>query len=65
MAKNITVTQLGASPKVMEANTVADLINELGLSNVTAKVNGSTVSNDHVLADYSFVTFGEKVKGGL
>lgn len=65
MAKNITVTQLGAAPKVMEASTVAELISSLGLTNVTAKVNGATVADDHVLSDYSFVTFGEKVKGGL
>lgn len=65
MAKNITAQALGGSPKVIEASTVQDAFNQLGLSgNYTASINGETAAMDDFLCDYSFVTFAQAVKGG-
>jgi len=64
MANNVTAQALGASPKVTTAETVADLISELGLDNPSIKVNGVTKEASHVLSDFDFVSFGAKVKGG-
>lgn len=66
MAKNITVQALGGQPKVIEADTVKQAFDDLGLSgNYTASINGDTASMHDSLEDYSFVTFAQAVKGGL
>ena len=65
MAKNVTAQQLGASPKTFaEVDSIQDIMEEFDLENVSIKVNGQTVDENHTLQDYAFVTFGEKVKGG-
>lgn len=66
MANSVTVTQLGAQPKVLNnVSTVQDIIDQMELDNPSIKVNGSTVNADYELPDFAFVSFGEKVKGGL
>ena len=67
MAKNVTVVTLGQSPLTSDrdAKTVGELATSLGLSdNLAVKINGETATYDTALADYAFVSFGEKVKGG-
>jgi hypothetical protein len=65
MAKNITAQALGGAPKVIEADTVSDAFNQLGLSgNYTASVNGDTAEMSQELNDYEFVSFAQAVKGG-
>lgn len=66
MANNVTAQALGAQPKVLnDVATVSEIISQLDLDNPSIKVNGSTVSADHTLSDFDFVSFGAKVKGGL
>jgi len=65
MANNVTAQALGAQPKVLDdVSTVADIISQLELDNPSVKVNGQTKSSDYTLADFDFVSFGAKVKGG-
>jgi len=65
MAKNITAQVLGGSPKVIEAETVRDAFDQLGLSgNYTAAINGETALMDSSLKDYQHVSFALSVKGG-
>lgn len=65
MAKNITAQVLGGSPKVIEAETVQDAFNALGLNgNYTATINGDAAEMSDGLDDYSFVSFAQAVKGG-
>lgn len=66
MAKNITAQALGGQAKTMEASTVRDAFNQLGLSgNYTASINGNPASMDDDLNEYEFVTFAQAVKGGV
>lgn len=66
MAKNITAQVLGGAPKVIEAGTVQDAMNALGLTgNYSATVNGDAADMDTELNDYEFVSFAPAVKGGL
>ena len=54
----------GGSTKVLEASTVADLKEQMGLKNYTAKVNGEIVTDlEHELSDEDFVLFTENAKG--
>ena len=65
MAKNITVQALGGQPKVIEAASVSDAFQALGLTgNYTASVNGEAANMSDALNDYEFVTFAQAVKGG-
>lgn len=65
MAKNITAQALGGQAKVIEADTVSDAFNQLGLSgNYTASINGEPASMSDSLEEYNFVTFAQAVKGG-
>ena len=66
MAKNITAVQLGAAPQVLnDMDTVQDIMDHFDLSGVSIKVNGQTQDAEYELKDYDFVSFGEKVKGGV
>ena len=66
MAQKVTAQVLGGQSKVLSADTVRELAEAMELGdNHTIKINGETASYDTVLEDYNFVTFGEKVKGGL
>ncbi len=66
MAKNITAQVLGGSPKVIEAATVKEAFEALGLNgNYTATINGDAAEMDEELSDYSFVSFAQAVKGGI
>lgn len=66
MATNVTVSVLGSTPKTMAAGTVKEAREALGLSaNYAATVNGVPAKDDQALAEYSFVTFAEAVKGGV
>jgi sulfur carrier protein ThiS len=66
MAKSVTAIQLGGQPKVLnDMDTVQDILDHFDLTGVSIKINGQAVEPDHELSDYDFVSFGEKVKGGL
>ena len=66
MAKNVTAVQLGAAPQVLEnMNTVQDILTKFDLSGVAIKINGQPADASTALKDYDFVSFGEKVKGGV
>ena len=66
MATNVTATQLGAQPQVLQdVNSVQDIMTKFNLSNASIKVNGQTQDASYILKDYDFVSFGEKVKGGF
>lgn len=66
MANNVTATQLGAAPQVLSGvNTVQDILTKFDLSGVSVKVNGASQDASYTLKDYDFVSFGEKVKGGV
>jgi len=65
MAEKITGQVVGGAPKIVEAGTVEDVYNALGLDgSYTATVNGEPASMGDELEDYAFVSFSEKVKGG-
>lgn len=65
MAKNVTAQALGGQPKVVEASTVKEAFDALGLTgNYTASINGDTAEMSDELEEYSFVTFAQAVKGG-
>lgn len=65
MAQNITVQAVGGTPKVIQANTVQEAFNALGLTgNYTATVNGEPASMEDTLNDFEFVSFAVAVKGG-
>lgn len=64
MAKNITIQVSGGTPKVIEASTVRDAYNALGLSGTyNMTVNGDPVTLDTELNDYEFVFFATAIKG--
>ena len=64
MAK-VAAKVFGGSLKEVEANTVRDAFNALGLSgNYTASINGEPADMDDHLSDESFVSFAASVKGG-
>jgi len=44
--------------------TVGDIKDEYDLEDRTATVNGSSVSDDHEVADYNFITLAPSSKGG-
>ena len=65
MANHVTCQVTGGTPKVIEADTVQEALDALGLSGkFTATVNGTGADLEDELNDYSFVTFAESVKGG-
>ena len=66
MAKTITAQAIGGEQKTnLEADTVADLKEQLGLNgNYTATVNGQPADEDQELVDFNHVTFAPSVKGG-
>ena len=65
MAKNVTATQLGATPQILnDVSTVQDILTKFDLSGVSVKINGANAEASSTLKDYDFVSFGEKVKGG-
>lgn len=66
MANNVTATQIGAQPQVLNSvNTVQDIMTKFDLKEVAIKVNGQARDASYQLEDYDFVSFGEKVKGGF
>ena len=66
MANNVTAVALGGQPQVIEASTVKEAAEKLNIGDKhTVKVNGESADYSTSLEDYSFVSFGEKVKGGL
>ena len=66
MANNVTAQVLGGQSKTTTAGTVQELVSEMGLGeNHTVKVNGQDATYETVLNDYDFISFGDKVKGGL
>jgi len=66
MAQNISAQVAGGKLQHINASTVREVFEKLELSgSYSATVNGETVDMDATLSDYQFVTFAEKVKGGL
>jgi len=66
MALNVTVVELGGSPRISNnVDTVADVANALNIaSDLSVTVNGKSASYTTTLSDYDFISFGSKVKGG-
>lgn len=66
MANNVTLVELGGSPKVVNStNTVSELASQNGIgSGLAVTINGKSADYDTTLNDYDFVSFGAKVKGG-
>jgi len=65
MANNVTGMVTGGQPKILAANSVAEVKAELGLDgNYSATINGEPASLSDSLSDYDFVSFAESVKGG-
>lgn len=65
MAQNVTVKVLGGDTKVIEAQTVREAKQKLGVPSHTASVNGQPARDEDELAEYSFVTLAPAVKGGV
>lgn len=67
MAQNVTGVELGSQPEVhSNVKTVAELAEAMGLEEGrSVKINGKEASYESDLQDYEYVTFGDKVKGGL
>lgn len=66
MANKVTAVQLGGQPQTLDGVcTVRDIMKKFDLENVSIKVNGQNATPETVLADFNFVSFGEKVKGGV
>ena len=65
-ANSITGQVIGGRAQTFNScKTVGEVAKELGIGeNYTAKINGNEADYGTELEDYSFVTFGEKVKGG-
>lgn len=62
---NVIASVLGGDPKRVQAETVEEAKNALGLSgNYTAAVNGDPAEMDDYLEDNVLVTFTQAVKGG-
>jgi len=66
---NVTAQVVGGRKQVLElseGSTVKDAMQAIGLEgSYSASVNGSPATLDEKLNDYVFVTFSEKIKGGL
>ena len=61
---NVTVKVVGGSIKEIEASSVQDAKDQLGLTSHTAKVNNEVASDGDSLNDGDFVVFASAVKGG-
>lgn len=61
---NVTVKVVGGSIKEIEASSVLDAKEQLGLTSHTAKVNNEVASDGDSLNDGDFVVFASAVKGG-
>jgi uncharacterized radical SAM superfamily Fe-S cluster-containing enzyme len=65
MAQKVTVQVLGGEPKVLDdVATIAEVMQQLGLNNHSASINGQSATLTDELEDYSFVTLSPSVKGG-
>ena len=71
MAIKITAQVLGGESVVVDGvSTVQELVNKLSsmiatpLNDLAVTINGEDAGYEDDLYDYSFVSFGEKVKGG-
>ena len=66
MCDKITASALGGQNKTFDnVKTVADLAEQMGLGEKhSVTVNGEPATYESELESYSFVAFGEKVKGG-
>ena len=62
---NVIASVSGGDPKRVEAETVADAKEALGLvGNFTAAINGEPANLEDLLDDENYVTFSQQVKGG-
>lgn len=66
MANNVTVTELGGAAQVIgNVSTVQDIADELDIDfGLEVSINGKSATYESTVSDYSFVSFGKKVKGG-
>lgn len=61
----ITAKVVGGSAKSVQASTVADAFEQLGLSGQhTAQINGQSANLSDSVQEGDFVTFTRSVKGG-
>jgi len=62
---SVIATAVGGDPKRLDAESVADVKDQLGLaSTYTATVNGEPADDDTFLSDEDFVSLAPAVKGG-
>lgn len=62
---SVVASAVGGSPQRLEADTVGEAKELLGLaSTYTAAVNGEPADDDSSLSDEDFVSFAPAVKGG-
>lgn len=66
MANHVIGCVLGGNPKKLDnVETVQDVVDAMGVTNVTASINGEPVSLDTELQDNDYVSLSQAVKGGL
>lgn len=56
---------LGGEIVELEADTVLEVKEELGVEGHTASVNGEPAGDEDLLGDYNMVTLASPVKGGI
>lgn len=59
----VTVQVAGGSEKQVEAESIADLKEQLGLEGYTASVDGEPADDSHQLENFQFVSLSQQVKG--
>lgn len=65
MANKVTGQVVGGQSRVFDnVSTVADVARQLGAEDRTATVNGEPADHSTPVADYSWVVFADKKKGG-
>lgn len=60
----ITVKVSGGNVKEMEAETIGEVKETMGLPNHVATINGEPASDEDELEDFNFVVLSTAVKGG-
>lgn len=63
MKVTVSCQVVGGKLQLKEAETIADLKQQLGLTNHQASINGEPAEDSQGLEEGNFVTFAPKVKG--
>lgn len=59
----VSALAVGGKLQIVEANTVAEVKQKLGLPSYTASINGEPAADDQKLQDNEFVSLAPAVKG--